>query len=73
MRNQGWNITGIGIFKEIYRLVSEDREKNKQVDVRYMEKETDRMQGIQNQKRKWESVITARECGYGILHMRMIF
>ena len=64
MRNQGWNKTGIGRFKELCRLVSEDREKNKDVDVRYMEKEIDQMQAIQNKKRKHESVITARECGW---------
>jgi hypothetical protein len=37
MRNQGWNDNGIGRFREICKQVSEDREKNKVVDERYME------------------------------------
>jgi hypothetical protein len=43
MRNQGWNITGIGRFREICKLVPEDREKNKVMDARYMEKELDQI------------------------------
>ena len=60
-RNQGWNKDGINRYREICKLVKEDRAKNKAVDERYMAREKELMDSILNKKRKRQHVVMARE------------